>query len=526
MRKIISKNLRIFIPLALCCGLMAMDILSQQNIGRLSLGGWYYVIKQTLCWGLMLGALSFMLGKWSRWIYVPLFSYLSVIGIAETYVRAQFAVNFKGDALLVLLASSPSELYKYWMNNALAIVLSSAAVIVVTALVIAATMRARFPRVSVMSFCVGLLMLCPMICWNWIGHSTKKAFGAAIFHQVVSDTFENATMFADLGRIHDAPEELEDIRLSTSLDQAPTCVIVIGESATRNNFGIYGYERDTTPCLSSIRNELFVFTDLVGVWNNTPPAVRFLFTGATADDKVHARMMVTQAAAKAGYPQTFISNQGRWGSMNNTITCIFDTADKCLFLEEMGLPSPHYDDAMLTYAFAELESNRTSGQVIYLHQSGSHYPFVGLYPPERDVFGRQKTLDHYDNTVHFTDHILGELIAKLKELNRPAMLFYVSDHGDTPRAKNWRYFEDMDLWELPMFVWFSKEYKEKFPDVVRLVQHSLSIPLQSDQILPGLLLMMQIQGWADSASDKCFLNSLFVPRQQRMIKNWSEPYEH
>ena len=75
-----------------------------------------------------------------------------------------------------------------------------------------------------------------------------------------------------------------------------------------------------------------------------------------------------------------------------------------------------------------------------------------------------------------------------------------------------------------MIVWFSKEYREAFPRTVKSVVDSVAKPLQSDQVLPGLLTMMQIEGWADSMSEVSFLDSKFVPRSQRLIQHWSVPY--
>lgn len=514
------------IPLVICFVLMTVDVFSQVTLAKLSVGGWAYRGLLAFCWGGALGSLAFILGRCSRWIYFPLFLFLLLNGIAETYVRWQFGCNYCGDWILILQASSPAELYNYWCENKWLLMGIFVALSVAAIIVVKVTWLATYPKFSMRNIVLGVIFLLPMVIFSWVGHYPKgHVFGAAIFHRVVTDTFANISMFSDLGTVVREPKGLDDVQLTVPLDQAPTCVIVIGESATRNSFGIYGYERDTTPYLSSIKDDLQIFTDLVGVWNNTPPAVRFLFTGATAEDKVHARMMIAQAVKKAGYPQTFVSNQGRWGSMNNVITLIFNSADQCVFLEDQQLSKPYYDDAMLPYLKKALADRPTSGQVVYLHQVGSHFPFKGLYPKKRTVFTGGRTIDHYDNTVCLTDYFIGEIINELKALHRPAMLFYVSDHGDTPRAKSWRQSNDLDLWELPMFVWFSEEYKRRFPDTVRAVRASLSLPLQSDQILPGLLLMLQVNGWSDSMSEKCFLNPDFVPRQCRLIKNWSEPYD-
>lgn len=371
---------------------------------------------------------------------------------------------------------------------------------------------------------VGVALLLPMMVFNLRVSSLDKAFGHAIFHKVVSETLASFGMMKDLGTTHGHPMGIEDVRLAVPLCEAPTCVVVIGESATRNNFGIYGYERDTTPRLAAVGDDLCVFTDLVGSWHSTMLALRYLFTGATAEDKAHARLLMTQAVKLAGYRQTFITNVSRIGSINNFIGRLFDVTDEQYYLKDFPDTASAFDDALLPPCQRALSSGRGAGQVVYLHQNGSHYPFVGVYPKEWTVFDGGTVIDHYDNTVAFTDYNLGEVIKMLEALHRPAMMFYVSDHGETPRSKSWRTYGDLDLWELPMVVWFSKEYQEVFPETVQHVRAATSLPLQSDQVLPALLEMMQIRGWSDTESERNFLNPSFVPRQQRLIKEWKEEY--
>lgn len=513
------------VPLLICFALMTPNVFCQVTLSKLSFKGWCFYGLQVFYLGCVFGSLAFFLGKLSRWVYLPLFIFLLIIGVSESYVRYMFDVDYRGDWILILQASSLRELYNYWLDNKWSLTGSLMAIGVFAYIIVKITLKTSYPKVSVKSCLIGCVFLLPMLLFNWVGHySLNYAFRYAIFYQVIIDTVTELNTFSDLGSVYNHPRGIDNVKLNVPLDKAPTCVIVIGESATRNSFGIYGYERDTTPFLSSIKDELLIFKDLVGVWNNTPPSIRYLFTGATADDKVHARILITQALKRVGYPQTFVSNQWRWGRMNNIITYIFNPADQCVYLEDDKSIEQHYDDEMLPYFRKALTENPANGQVIYLHQIGSHFPFKGFYPEARSVFTGGKMIDHYDNTIRFTDYLIGEIITDLKASHRPAMLFYVSDHGDTPRAASWRQFNDMDLWELPMFVWFSEEYKAAFPKTVNDVRAALEKPLQSDQVLPGLLLMLQVSGWADSMSEKCFLNPSFVPRQRRMIKQWKEAY--
>lgn len=525
MRRVLEFLVRAgFVPAALCVAVLIVDIQSQWALGKVSLGGWYFIVKESLCWGLMFGALPFFLGKWSRWLLLPALLFILGNGIVESYVKATFDMNYTGDWIMVLQATSMDELLNYWGENAGAVV-GGTLVLLLSLVGLAWGLRkARYPRISVKSLIVGLILLLPMYVLVCRGQLSENAFRSAIFHKVISETCENFGMMRDIGVVHGHPEGLENVRLSVPLEDAPTCAIVIGESATRNNFGIYGYARDTTPCLSSVSNELYVFTDVVSAWHSTMLALRYLFTGATCEDKAHARMLITQAVKKAGYRQTFITNVSRIGAINNVIQHIFDAADEMIYLHELNLQTPFYDDAMLPYFGRTLAAIPTNGQVIYQHQNGSHYPYYPFYPKSKEVYSHGTTIDHYDNTVRLTDFCLGETIKSLKTLHRPALMFYISDHGETPRAKSWRAYNDRDLWEVPMIVWFSDEYVKKFPETVARVRAATSLPLQSDQVLPVLLEMMQIRGWADTESERNFLDPSFVPRRKRMIKEWSEEY--
>lgn len=511
-----------FAPVAICVAVLFVDIQSQWPFAKTSIGGWYLIVKESLCWGLMFGALAFLLGKWSRLVLLPMLLFILGNGIIESYVKATFDMNYTGDWIMVLQATSMDELLNFWQENAFSVIAGALVLIFALVGLVRGLWKARYPKFSASSLIVGLMLLLPMYVFVGRGHVSKETFGRAIFHKVISETCENFGMMRDVGYVHGQPEGLENVRLSVSLEEAPTCAIIIGESATRNNFGIYGYKRDTTPCLSSVSNELCVFTDVVSVWHSTMLALRYLFSGASCEDRAHARMLVTQAVRKAGYRQTFITNVSRIGAINNVIQHIFDAADEMIYLHELNLPEPFYDDAMLPYFRRALEASPKCGRVIYQHQDGSHYPFHNFYPKSRTVFTGGTTIDHYDNTVCLTDFCLGEAINSLKALHRPAMMFYISDHGETPRAKSWRTYNDLDLWEVPMIVWFSEEYVKKFPETVARVRAATSLPLQSDQVLPALLEMMQIRGWSDTESEKCFLNSSFVPRTRRLIKAWSD----
>ena len=111
------------------------------------------------------------------------------------------------------------------------------------------------------------------------------------------------------------------------------------------------------------------------------------------------------------------------------------------------------------------------------------------------------------------------MIRIVKRENRPAFLVYISDHGETPDSTHWRYFPDRDLWELPMFIWYSPEYVECYPEVVARTAEAVNLPLQSDQLFFGLVSMAQIIGSEIQSYDtsKDFLSPEFKSRSQRLV---------
>jgi len=75
----------------------------------------------------------------------------------------------------------------------------------------------------------------------------------------------------------------------------------------------------------------------------------------------------------------------------------------------------------------------------------------------------------YDNATLYTDHVLAEIIALLKDSPRPGVLVFMSDHGEN-------LFDDARLisghahdtaWDLrvPLLFWATLSYRERFPPI-------------------------------------------------------------
>ena len=111
----------------------------------------------------------------------------------------------------------------------------------------------------------------------------------------------------------------------------------------------------------------------------------------------------------------------------------------------------------------------------------------------------------------------------LEESGRPSWLIYLSDHGETPSSKNWRTATDRDLWDIPFVVWTSKEFKEKYPEKVLKLTAAKDKPLQSDQLLYGLLDFAGVEGLGIEPCEN-FLDEEFRPRRPRLIQGGKSIY--
>lgn len=329
--------------------------------------------------------------------------------------------------------------------------------------------------------------------------------------------------FAEICQKHEFGSHLYVKKISGY--DAPVVVVVIGESATRNNWHLYGYSRQTTPNLDSIRKELLVFRNLVASKSFTTAALKDMFFSENADGFSNSGTLPGLFRC-AGYDCVFLSNQRRIGKHNLFGSTLFASCQEKKFLNETG--EEHvvstYDEVLLPeFERCVRTSNPDRPLVVFLHLMGSHALPEKRSPLDEKVFGISSRLDEYDNSIHYTDKLLGVMITSLKKLNRPAVFAYVSDHGETPRAKVWRLMTDIDLWEIPFVVWFSPNYRVAYPNTVADAENSVNKELQSNNLFGGFVTLGQIRGCPLTGSSADFTSNKFISGR-RMIENGKVPY--
>lgn len=297
-----------------------------------------------------------------------------------------------------------------------------------------------------------------------------------------------------------APQLPEDIRpvapgLSNLLG-----IIVIGESATRSHHGLYGYCRDTTPFQSG-RSDLLVFNRVFSAAPITGVSLKYTLTFATLHKPEEYRCTLVSILKKAGIRTVWLSAQGERCS---TDSLLFHGADRVLYS-----PADTCDDALAEMLPQALAGWERSPVVILLHLNGSHSDYSRRYPKQQQRFTdlppesahlsaeEIESVNHYDNSIAFTDSILKKLIGFLETTERPSFLLYFSDHGENPARNGRNNIRNPKVtapifYEVPFWVWASRQYHAIRPGFAENARGNRDKTMQLDR--GGIYALCDIAG--------------------------------
>lgn len=259
-------------------------------------------------------------------------------------------------------------------------------------------------------------------------------------------------------------------------DEAMTLVFVIGESLNRNHMSIYGYHRDTTPSIEKHASQLVVFNDVISSHAQTRKSLSHALSEATLDNKKSHResLSILDVANQAGFKTWWISNQQ---PLRHFFSAVADQADITQFISNdySGVENERYDGFMLPYVQEAIE-DKTERKAIFIHMMGSHAQYRNRYPErfelfeDRNVRGYKPDLsvsqidkiNSYDNSVLYTDHVVGNIIELLKSTEKKSSLVMLSDHGEEIFGHKNISGHGPDnvtagMLEIPFLLWMSKD---------------------------------------------------------------------
>ena len=538
--KNLTKNANLRATVALGAALLVWvmsDALFYKDCTRLNLFGWIGILKDCLPWAMAALLPLWSFGRRSYFVYAILGVVAIFLEFVQWFVQSNFNMTLTGSWVGILALSSPNETTQFFRQYSIDLVfaclLPTVLAVGVFSLILSFVRRASVTRTSLVCALFGCAIFFygtgfPSSGGDPFRDFMAKAEGQRAIYCMI-DSVRNGLLMLRLSHMTEEPSLPPTLHPADDRDVVG--VFVLGESATRNHWGLYGYPRDTTPQLSAIRDELAVFDDLITTDSSTGEAMRSIFSTRTLERHGDVRYVMPQALAKCGFSVSLYSNQSRWNDWGSDESFSFAGCDPFLIMQEQG-ETNRYDEVLFPY-MAQALAKDVKRQVVFLHFSGSHHQPEDKYPPtlapfevrtnDSETTRHALSVEAYDNSIWYTDHLLGEIVRKLKALNKPAWIVYISDHGETPSAKSWRTATDLDLWEVPFIVWTSESFNAAFPERVAALRRAQSKPLQSDQLLYGLLRFMGVEGLGVTPQED-FLDDAFEPRLPRLIQNGYVPY--
>lgn len=242
-------------------------------------------------------------------------------------------------------------------------------------------------------------------------------------------------------------------------------VLIIGESARRENFSLYGYNKPTNPLLEQ-ENVVALIAKSAATY--TTAGVKAILDHKPTDKLFE---ILPNYLYRAGVDVIWRTNN--WGEPPVHIEKYQRVAD----LKALHPEADERFDAILLEGLKEaIESSSADKVFIVLHTSTSHGPiYYSKYPSEFERFTPVCTtvemakadptelMNAYDNTIVYTDYLIDSVIEILRTIpTRRAAMLFVSDHGESLGENN-LYMHGVPMAlapkeqvEIPFIVWSSE----------------------------------------------------------------------
>ncbi len=259
-------------------------------------------------------------------------------------------------------------------------------------------------------------------------------------------------------------------------DAQETYVLVLGETARFDRWTVNGYERDTSPNLlkATQNGELVSMRDMITPRTFTMGSIPIYLSGRDIMQEGARQKSLISAFREAGFKTYFLSTQVKKSFLNNVTTLFAAEADMQQYFESDETLGLVYDDALLE-PLKNILQEKPAKKLIVLHTMGSHAVYAARYPKAFEKYpvssaaeqidDMQATSNAYDNSIRYTDHVLGEIMKALASLPGNAAMIYGSDHGESLPTKACKFIGHGVLNEenlrVPYFVWANQAYRQQ-----------------------------------------------------------------
>lgn len=218
--------------------------------------------------------------------------------------------------------------------------------------------------------------------------------------------------------------------------QAETHIILIGESTGKYHMQLFGYNRNTNPELTKIKDKLILFENVKSSSVHTVSSLRDVLLLQDKNNRPISSTLI-DLLKNSGFKTYWLSNQQYLGMNETLISAIAKRADKNVYLSPVF--SNKYDGDLLPHV-ENILSDSAKKKVIFIHLMGTHLSYHERYPKEFNRFREKlnspfgahadELINEYDNAVFYNDFVVSQIIDKAEKIRGISSVLYFSDHGD------------------------------------------------------------------------------------------------
>lgn len=290
--------------------------------------------------------------------------------------------------------------------------------------------------------------------------------------------------------------------------------LVVGETARSQNYSLNGYGKATNS-FTAKEQGVVSFRDVRSCGTATAVSVPCMFSNLTRrgydDQLASSRDGLLDVLQHAGVSVLWKENDGGCkGVCRNVPTIeILPKSYPALCQGESC-----YDEVLLEGLDQQIAGMK-GNKLVAFHLMGSHGPtYFRRYPASERAFmpdcprsdiencSNEELVNTYDNTIRYTDKVVGLLIDKLKSLESQydVGLVYLSDHGESLGAMGlylhgtpYKFAPD-DQTRVPLLTWFSPQLQaDRQLDMGCLAAEASSQRFSHDNLFHSMLGIMDVQ---------------------------------
>lgn len=401
----------------------------------------------------LVAALNFVFMPFSiRFLLKPFFALLLVTGSMVSYSTLKYKVMFDQTMIQNILETNPQEAHSYLNGSIILWLLLTGVLPAILLFLIKIEYPSRWYNGMIyrlLSMAVSLALIVGVAVLYYQDYASVGRNNSTLNKEIIPTNYVHSTARYLQDTYFTTKEPFQtlgdDAKRLTNKEKPTLMFLVIGETARSQNFSMNGFSRDTN-AFTGLADGVISFTDVSSCGTATAVSVPCMFSDMNRTEydgrKASNSENLLDVVQKTGVSLLWEENDGGCKGVCSRIPTIeikpTDNAKLCD-------GETCYDEVMLENLDEEM-AKMAGDKLVSFHMIGSHGPtYYQRYPAEHHHFmpecarsdiencTQEQLINTYDNTIRYTDYVLGQMIEKLKKYSDRynTVLLYVSDHGES-----------------------------------------------------------------------------------------------